>query len=386
MFDAASLPEMREAIKKCTLSQKKLLEDLREEVKLLRDDVRTIHPRSTTSISLVASDGGNNKLTFDPFYVQLVRVVDSYGKQMFLDAVSPITDTDELSSRQFDNKSGDPKSPLGSLMQDLGVDTLNKLSSMIPDGKLIRETPQKVNKSWVQVYRDLSEWAVLYEKICHKEFATDTLLVRDGLLRSKIFRGELFIKMIQKINDSITRIKREDHRNVYLVGLAKHSKVIERYGLAMALEGILPSDDARYVRIPRPMEAEAYRWQEWAKGIETKDEEGEQPKFNAGDMYFVRFGPNIGDPVWPVDILSSQVNKSQQIFSHLLADAKDGFPIPYYPKCLQNADKFAQVVDLDLDVLQDEVLGAVRDIVEPINSSRLDNFLFAPDFTGRRYQ
>ncbi len=385
MFDAANLPEIRDEIQKCTLAQRKLLKDLREEVKLLRDQVKTIKSRSTTSISLVASDGGNNKLTFDPFYVQLVRVVDSYGKQMFLSAVSPVTDTDQLSSQQFDSK-GEPKSPLGWLMQDLGVATLSELSSMIPSGKTIREHPEKVSKSWVQVYRDLSEWAVLYKMICHKEFATDTLLVRDGLLRSKIFRGDLFMKMTQKITDSINRIKKDDRRNIYLVGLAKHSKVIERYGLALALEDILPAHEARYVRIPRQMEAEAYRWQEWAKGQEAAGSEGESPKFNAGDMYFVRFGPNVGDTVWPVDILSSQTDKCQQIFAHLLADAQDGFPIPYYPKCLQNADKFAQVVDLDLDVLQDEVLKAVRNIVEPNNSSRLDNFLFTQDFTGRRYQ
>lgn len=165
MFDAANLPEIRDEIQKCTLAQRKLLKDLREEVKLLRDQVKTIRARSATSISLVASDGGNNKLTFDPFYIQLVRVVDSYGKQMFLSAVSPVTDTDELSSQQFDSN-GEPKSPLGWLMQDLGVATLSELSFMIPNGKTIREHPEKVSKSWVQVYRDLSEWAVLYKMIC----------------------------------------------------------------------------------------------------------------------------------------------------------------------------------------------------------------------------
>lgn len=385
MFDSATLPKIREEIQNCTFAQKKLLDDLRGEVTSLKDQVKTIKSRTATSISLVASDGGNNKLTFDPFNVQLVRVIDSFGKQMFLQAVSPVTDTDDLSSQQFDSK-GDPKTPLGWLMQDLGVSTLSELSYMIPSGRKIREHPQRVSNSWVQTFRDLSEWAVLYEMICHKEFATDTLLVRDGLLRSNLFHGGLFIRMAEKITDSINRIKKEDRRNIYLVGLAKHSKVIERYGLAIALENILPAGEARYVRIPRKMEAEAYRWQEWAEGQEEAEEKGGSPKFNVGNMYFVRFGPNLGDTVWPVDILYSQTNDCEKIFSYLLADAQNGFPIPYYPQCLQKADKFAQVVDLDLDVLQDEVLKAVSSIVEPNRSSRLDNYLFTQDFTGRRYQ
>ncbi len=385
MFDPETLPEIRNAIEKCTSGQSKLLAELRSEVRKLKPNVKIIYPRSTTSVSLVASDGGNNKLVFDPFYVQLVRVVDSYGKQLLLDAVSPSTDTDELSDRQFD-ESGNPGTPLGELMADLGIKKLYHLTSMIPRGETIRQHPEKAKSSWVQVYRDICEWAVLYNRICHTEFATDTLIVRDGLLRSKLFKGTLFMQMIEKINTSIDLIKKRDRRNVYLVGLAKHSKVIDRYGLSIALEGIFSPGEAHFVRVPREMEEKAYEWSEWAKGQEASGQDGEQPKFNSGDMFFVKFGPKEGDPIWPVDILSSQAHRSQEIFGFLLADAKDGFPIPFYPRCLQRADEYAQVVDLDLDILQDEVMKSVRNIVEPEKSGALDMFLFMPDLTGRRYQ
>ncbi len=170
----------------------------------------------------MASDGGNNKLVFDPFHVQLVRVVDSYGEQLCLDAVTPTTDTDVLSRAQF-NDDGSPKTALGRVMADLNVTprTLSSLSHMIPEGKKIRETPDEVSPSWVLVYRDLCEWAALYERICYRTFATDTLLVRDGLLRSKLFRGEFFIEFRKRIEDAIERIRTGTRRKVFLVGLAK---------------------------------------------------------------------------------------------------------------------------------------------------------------------
>ncbi len=384
MFDGAILPTIRRAIAECTVDQRGLLDEIRAEVRALGPDVRAIQPRTTTSISLVASDGGNNKLVFDPFYVQLVRVVDSYGKQHLLDAVSPTMDTDKLSARQF-NANETPRTSLGRLMADLGIKDLHSLSSMIPEGRSLRQNPASVSPGWVEVYRDVCEWAVLYERICYAAFATDTLVVRDGLLRSKKFSRDLFIQMIRKMQEAIDRIEKEDRRHVYLVGLAKHSKVLDRYALALALEGILPSGDARYVRVPRKLEERTFVWSEWARGMEDTSK-GEAPKFVAGDMYFVRFGPGAVDPIWVVDILSSQSQKSQEVFGYLLADAKDGFPIPYYPRCLQKADEYAQVVGFDLDILQSEVMSAVEGIVGEKGRDSLDTFRLTPDLAGRRYR
>jgi hypothetical protein len=374
---------MRKAIRERTEADRRLLDELREEVRPLASNVRNIKPRSTTSVSLVASDGGNNKLVFDPFTVQLVRVVDSYGKELCFEVISPTTDTDILSAAQF-NADGTPKTALGRMMADLGVKKLTALSHMIPDGEKTRKEPHKVSPSWVLVYRDLCEWAVLYERICYKEFATDTLIVRDGQLRSKLFRGELFIELRKKFEAAMMRVREKDRRWVYLVGIVKHSKVITRYQLAMNIEKIMPPGEARYVKIPRNLEAKAYVWPEYAKGAEAEGEEGEAPKYVAGDMYFVRFGKAKGDPVWAVDIFSCQKSKDAEIFGYLLADAIDGFPVPFYPRCLQKAHEFAEIVDFDLTILQDEVFAAVRGLVPDGNV--LDEFQLNVDSSARRYE
>lgn len=387
LFDPKELPELRQTIRDATIRDRRLLDDLRKEVRALAPEVRAIQPRTTTSVSLVASDGGNNKLVFDPFHVQLVRVVDSYGEPLCLDAVTPTTDTDVLSRAQF-YPDGTPRTALGRVMIDVGVDsrTLAGLSHMVPEGRKIRETPDEVTPSWVLVYRDLCEWAALYERICYSSFATDTLLVRDGLLRSKLFRGEYFISFRKRIEDAIERIRQKTRRKVFLVGVAKHSKVLARYNLAMALEATFTAGAPRFVKVPRALEAKAYVWPEYARGAETEGGGGEAPKFVAGDMYFVRFGGKSGDPLWTVDILSSQIGQASEIFGYLLADASDGFPVPFYPRCLQRAHEFAQIVDFDLDILQDEVIGAVRGLISDKEVPALEALRLQGDVSARRYE
>ncbi|OUM93460.1 hypothetical protein [Parageobacillus thermoglucosidasius] len=386
MFDPKEIPELKAKIQERAREDFKILEELREDMRKIKHDVRVIKPRSATAVSLVASDGGNNSIVFDPFFLQLVRVVDSYGKKLFLDVITPTTDTDELSAAQF-NEDGSPRTALGYMMKDIGVKplTLNQLSHMIPTGKEIREKFSGVNTSWVQVYRDLCEWAVLYDRICNHQFATDTLIVRDGQLRSKLFRGEYFIRFRENIEKRIKEIYERDRRKVYLVGIAKRSKVISRYQLAMMLENVFPDGEPRYVRVPRDLEKKVYIWSEYARGAETT--EGEAPKFVAGDMYLVRFGKRSGDPIWAVDILSSQTDQAQEILGYLLSDAIDGFPVPLYPRCLQKAHEHAQVVGFDLDILQDQIYGSVKEALKKEHKDHiLEMTRLTLDVSARRYE
>ena len=229
------------------------------------------------------------------------------------------------------------------------------------------------------------EWAVLLTVIRDKDFGTDTMIVCDGLLRSKVFAQDLFRRYLKQIEEAINQKWSENRRRIYLVGLAKHSKVLDRYRLAMALENVLTTEYPAYLPVPRSLEEAAYVWSEYARGDDAEIPGGEINKFVGGKMYLVKFGSRPGDPVWPVDIFLPQRQEAQVILGCLLADSVDGFPIPFYPRCLQRAHENAALVDFDFDVLQDQVLSGLRNVLAD-EASTLDAFQFQDvDTTGRRY-
>jgi hypothetical protein len=354
MIDPESYTQIKDVIAGCIETDQVVLDNLRDEIKPLKNATRRIQPRATTSISLVGADGGNNKLQFDPFLIQLVRVVDSSNNEYCLEAVSPTTPINKLNERQF-SEDDSPITALGEMMALLGVNRLPDLSPMIRAG----EKGKPISPSWVQVYRELIEWAILFS-LLKKDFGTDTLIVCDGLLRSKVFARDLFQRLLTEMKERIDEQYRCNRRHIYLVGVAKHSKVLSRYRLAMALEGVLQTDYPAYVEVPREVEERAYIWDEFARGDDRVGEGGEINKFVGGKMFLVKFGAHRRDPVWPADIFVPQVNDAQLILGSMLADAINGFPVPNYPRCLQKAHENAALVDFDLDILQDFIYEGMR--------------------------
>ena len=353
------------------MSDRVVLDTLRAEVRPLSNAVRRIQPRSTTAISLVATDGGNTDLHFDPFLMQIVRVVDSSNNQYCLEAVTPTTSLADLSAGQFDEY-GQPRTALGEMMAYLGISRLQDLSPMIRSS----EDDRPISPRWIKAYRELVEWAILFHLLWKKDFGTDTLIISDGLLRSVVFAGDLFTKYLAGLAEGIESQWRKNRRRLYLAGVAKHSKVLTRYRLAMMLEEVLTTDYPAYVEIPRELEEKSYLSPEYARGADSV----------GGKMFFVKFGSGRRDPVWPVDIYLSQVAEAQQILGFMLADAINGFPVPFYPLCLQKAHESAALFDFDLDVLQDYVYEGVRGSLAN-EGAMLDTFrLQDADPAQKRYE
>jgi hypothetical protein len=342
VIEPEALDRISLAMKACVASDGHLLDELRNEVRPLRTQIRRIQARSATAISLVGTDGGNNQLRFDPFLVQLIRVVDSSENEYCLEVITPNTPFDELNRRHFD-QSGRGQTALGRMMEFLGITDIVNLSPVFK--------PKDRSPSWVNVYREMTEWAVLFSLLREKEFGSDTVIVRDGFLRSKMFAGELFGDLRKGIEDAIKHHFEQSKRRIYVAGIAKHSSVIQIYRMALALEGITKTSYSFYLEVPREMEQRAYRWDEY---IERQD------KFVAGKMFFVKFGNGPYDPIWAVDLLISQRDSAPILFGYLLEDSKDGFPVPFYPQCLQRAHENAALVDFDLQLFEDQIAEALR--------------------------
>lgn len=345
---------LRHVIRHSIERDRHLLDQLRSEIAPLRAATRPVQPRQATAISLVGTDGGSNRIHFDPFLVQIVRVVDSANNHYVVDAVTAATNIDAKSAEQFDEQ-GRPHTPLGHMMATLGLTHLSDLSSIIR----VDSSGRPATRRWIEAYRELNEWAVLLDIVRHKDFATDTLLVFDGLLRSQIFRGDLFHRLLGHIRQALEDRQRQ-RRQIYLVGLAKKSKVLTRYRLAMQLEDILVNPYAAYVEIPRALEVAAYERADFARGDDAILTPQQSNRFVGGKMFFVKFGRRPFDPIWPVDIFLPQVRQVDQIMSFLQADAHHGFPVPFYPLCLQRAHENAALVDFDYYLLQDQIIDSIR--------------------------
>jgi hypothetical protein len=187
------------------------------------------------------------------------------------------------------------------------------------------------------------------------------------------------------MNEAIKDHFNKTRRNIYLAGVYKSSKVLDRYRLAMTLEGIMTTDYPAYLPIPRKLEENTFVWKESARDDETAAAGGEANKYVGGALYFCKFGNRPRDPIWPVDIFLPQVGDAQKVLGYLQADAQNGFPVPFYPQCLQRAHENAAMVEFDFDILQDEIFAGIREVLGE-QSHELDIFrLRDQDPAAKRY-
>jgi hypothetical protein len=366
----------------------KSLDNLRTLVKALTRPVR-IQPRSVTTVSLVGTDGGHNQRGINPFLTQFMRVVDSNDHEHTMEVVSAHESLEEIWDKHQRPGLNGRETPLKHLMGALNVSGPQDLHLLSP--LFSQKDALKRSSSWLQVYRQITEWAVLLQLI-ESDYASDTLFVWDGPLRTKVFPNKTFAALVSRINAAISRQLATRGRKYYVVGLIKHSKVLERFRLAMALDGVLRQSFPCYVPLTGDLITEAIEWIEYLSLTERasiSENEGNRTTrdvFSAGQMYFVKFGSQPADPIWAADIWETQAHYDQQIFGYLLNDAQDGFPIPLFPQCLQLAHKYAALVDMDVDIFDVEfgkelrkALGSRSDIVDELD-------LHDSDPASRRYE
>ena len=344
------------------------LQRFRGYARRLRNSVKPLRTYSVNAVSFVSADGGDNRLTFNPAVVELIRVVDSRGNECALDAVAGTIGIEELEER-VKLESTHQVTPLQRLSQDTGK-TLREMSYLIRG----IGTPGKSTGA-MRCYRDIVEWAVLYDLVANPnlQWGGDTILVRDGLLRTKSFSRDMFPLLDQKIRDGIAA---HENKNVQLslVGVAKQSAVLGRLAVALELEATFHKNFPCYVRVEEDIEAECYNFDRtWLQTYETTDEDdkGRRLYQSLGRLYLVKFGDRPMDPVWPVDIAEWQGDHADRILGQLTVDAQQGFPIPDYPMCIQRAHDFAKLSGLEVQDLQDMLVEGMCGRLTAEESERL---------------
>jgi hypothetical protein len=378
----SNFEEIKKRVFDAYKNEEPILYEFREFAKRLKNDVKPIRPYSVNAVSFVSSDGGDNRLYFNPATVELVRVVDSLGNQCALDAIASNSKPSDLNTR-VDTKSPLLVQPLLKLCQDLNTDVVG-LSYLL---KGLGEPGKSTGA--VRIYRDIVEWAVLYDLMKYREWGSDTIIVREGMLRTKSFRRDIFPKL-----DQLIRKAYKDHKNnnitVSMVGVAKQNAVLSRLAVALELEETFHKPYPCYVQVPKDIEEKCYNYDKtWLDTLETSqpNEEGHYLYQSMGKLFLVKFGNRPFDPVWPVDIAEWQVSEADKIIGQLTKDAQPGFPIPDFPMCVQKAHDFAKVNGLEVDILQDILFDGITQNLTPTEKEKVLRIkLLGQNLTNIRYR
>ena len=291
------------------------------------------------AIAFVAADGGDNRIRLDslpsagPAFVELVRVVDSNGEGVMAPFAGAVEDDN------FDRLDAVKK-----LRISLGCENVSDLSTYL--GRVKELGGKKRSRTdKMRAYREIVEWAVFYELL--KTCEGDTLVVRDGALRTQIFDTGIFGKLDRKIREVVEKHKFQ----IYCVGVAKQTLLLNRLRLAISMEDVF-GEGAQYIPVPDEIAKEFYD-RRWLGTMETT----EYDYRSLAKMYLVKFGEHPLDPVWPVDIAAWQTAEAESILGYLARDARPAFPVPDFPMCIQKAHEYAKIGGIEMAHLQDMLFG-----------------------------
>jgi hypothetical protein len=345
--------ELQQKMADAVTKEIRQVEALRKEVRKLK--VRKLGYRPCRTIATIATDAGENRLTFDPLNLEIIRVVDSEGQDLVTEVIA-ISEDDSV-FRELTTK----LPVMQNLLCQLGI-SFEDLSYLL--GRKKAKNTEKVtdNRGRVKAYRDILEWAVLID-LARQSWPVDILLLRDGLLGTKSIKRETFPKLdaaFRRIHEEQTK---KGKRKVYILGVAKSSAVLSKIGLALIFEGIFERDYPCYAEIPPALEAQCYNFDRtWLETASEQQIEGRQLYQSFGRLHLVKLSSMPDGSVLPVDVpvwLSS--DKKQEILEYLVYDSLETFPTIGYPAALQRAHENAVLTGFEMTVLGDLMTEALKE-------------------------
>lgn len=343
MLVAQDLQEIQENLREALAVEKVNLDRLREQVRQLQ--VVELGYRQCYAVAPVATDGGENNLSLEPMNVEIVRVVDSDGLVHFQGFLPLSDDPDKLGEKLFQNVP-----ILKKFCHKLGLSDWRELSYLYfstqdqPDPEAILAISD--TRRFIKVLRDVLEWATLVE-LAFQSGRPVFLLIRDGLLRTKFIKKQIFPKLAEVFRQAY------DTRKAMIVGVAKRSKALNYLSLALTLEGIFDRRAPCFAEVPLELEREAYTWaRTWMEGQ------------CFGRLHLVKLVEGRDALILPVDIPEWLMPRRKEVFEYLAETAKASFPVLGYPYPLVRAHENANLSGLEMEVVGDLMSRALIDWVD----------------------
>lgn len=348
--------ELNDKIEGAVEQEIKLIEELRVAVRQLQ--VKKLGQRPCRAIAPVATDGGENRLTFEPLNLEIIRVVDSNGTDLVQEVI-PLSVDEAVFASYVDRI---PE--LQKLLDKLGGLRFDDLSYLVGSKPSARSELDRLPdlRGQLRAFRDIIEWAVTLD-LATTDWPTEVLLLRDGLLRTKVLKRQNFPKLDRAFRNAYEgQIARNKHR-VFLLGVAKTSAVLSKLSLALLLEGVFNKEYPCYAEVPKDLEAKCYNFDRtWLDTSEDRNEESGELYQSFGRLHLVKLSPARNAPVLPVDIPVWIPTKERQvILEYLSHDALDTFPAIGYPHALQKAHEHAVMTGLEMTVLGDMMIDHLID-------------------------
>ena len=329
------------------------VDELRREVQSLT--VRKLDHRPCKTVAPLATDGGENRLTFEPLNLEIIRVVDSEGDELVQEVIA-ISEDDSV-FREMSKRLPVMRRLLGAM--EIQFDDLSYLLGRSKTSEVERTSD---NRGRVRAFRDILEWAVLLD-LASKDWPVDVLLLRDGLLRTKTLKRETFPKMDAAFRRIFEGQAAPGKRKVFLLGVAKSSAVLSKLSLAMLLERTFDRDYPCYAEVPPELEAKCYNYDRTWLDTSVDRSDGRRQLYQSfGRLHLVKLGSSPDSPVLPVDVpVWLPNNRKQEVLEYLVNDALDTFPVLGYPSALQRAHDHAVLTGLEMTVLGDLMTDSLRD-------------------------
>lgn len=319
--------------------QRAKIDHLREQARSLR--FVPIDPAgSYAPVSFKSFDGGMFNLHFDPFEFNVVEVADSNGNVglKFAAPGGDLRDSGELPAIIAEL---DANPTIRTFLGILGKKSLTDVTEILTNRGTLME---------------LGEFACAFAKVDAAPADETTVVIRDGLLRTKKIKTELI--------PHLSKLLKRSKGHVKLVGVARTSKVLFMLKAALVCEKVFPSGQIGYVKMPLYMEEEAYRWSGHGR-IDPK--KGKPLDYALGGLYIAKLSRSANVLV-TVEIPEYHGNGDEPVYSEeeavdimsfLAKDSLHSYPVMGYPQTVMRAREYAASLGIPSSILRDRIMDEI---------------------------